>query len=104
MKYIATIEGRQYAVEIIDDRHIRIGDRLLEVDFESVSGQPVFSLLLDGKSYEAFVYPGEDDGWQVLLQGRQHSVLVEDEREKRLRVAGGSSVAEGAEFHMRAPM
>ena len=38
--------------------HIRIGDRLLQVDFEAVSGQPVFSLILDGKSYESYVYQG----------------------------------------------
>jgi biotin carboxyl carrier protein len=104
MKYVATIEDKELIVEVIDDRHIRVGDRLLEVDFESVSGQPVFSLIVDGKSFEAFVYPGDDDNWQVLLKGRQLSVKVEDEREKRLRVAGGSAVAEGAEYHMRAPM
>jgi biotin carboxyl carrier protein len=104
MKYIASIEGKEYTVEIIDDKHIRVGDQLLEVDFESVSGQPVFSLIVDGKSYEAFVYPGDDQAWQVMLRGRQFSVNVEDEREKRLRVAGGGAVAEGAEIQMKAPM
>lgn len=104
MKYIATVEGREYAVEIVDEKHIRIGERVLEVDFETVSGQPVFSLIVDGKSYESFVYPGEDGDWQVLLLGRQFSVEVEDEREKRLRVAGGGAVAEGAEVQMKAPM
>ena len=103
MKYVATIEEREYLIEIIDERHIRVGDRLLEVDFESVGGQPVFSLIVDGKSYESFVYQG-DDSWQVLLHGRLFPVLVEDEREKRLRFAAGSTIAEGAEFHLRAPM
>lgn len=103
MKYISTIEGREYAIEILDERHIRVGDRLLEVDFETVSGQPVFSLIVDGKSYESFVYQG-DDSWQVLLHGRLFPVFVEDEREKRLRVAAGSAVAEGAEYHLKAPM
>ena len=41
MKYITTIEGQDFEIEVIDERHIRIGDRLLEVDFESVSGQKV---------------------------------------------------------------
>ena len=103
MKYITTIEDKEYEVEVIDERHIRIGDRLLQVDFESVSGQPVFSLIVDGKSYESFVYPGEED-WQVLLHGRQYQVKVEDEREKRLRAAAGGGVAEGGEFHLKAPM
>ena len=51
MKYITTIDDKEFEIEVVDERHIRIGDRLLEVDFESVSGQPVFSLILDGKSY-----------------------------------------------------
>jgi biotin carboxyl carrier protein len=103
MKYITTIEGQDFEIEVIDERHIRIGDRLLEVDFESVSGQPVFSLLVNGRSYESFVYPGEED-WQVLLRGRQYQVKVEDEREKRLHAAAGGAVAEAGEYHLKAPM
>ncbi|MGE5250961.1 MAG: acetyl-CoA carboxylase biotin carboxyl carrier protein subunit [Bacteroidota bacterium] len=103
MKYIATIDGSEYAIEIIDEKHIRMGDQLLDVDFDSVSGQPIFSMIVDGKSYESFVYRDEDL-WEVMLRGRQFSVQVEDEREKRLRVAAGGAVAEGAEFQLRAPM
>jgi biotin carboxyl carrier protein len=103
MKYITTIDGQEFEVEVIDEHQIRVGERLLRVDFESVSGQPVFSLILDGKSFESYVYPGEED-WQVLLRGRQFQVRVEDEREKRLRAAAGGGVAEGGEFHLKAPM
>ena len=71
--------------------------------FNSVSDQPVYSLLVDGKSYEAYVYPTEET-WQILLHGRLFPATVEDEREKRLQAAGGSRVAERGEFHLRAPM
>lgn len=103
MKYITTVNGKEFEIEIVDERHIRIGGRLLTVDFESVSGQPVFSLILDGKSFESFVYQGDED-WEVLLRGRQFQVRVEDEREKRLKAAAGGGVAEGGEFHLKAPM
>jgi biotin carboxyl carrier protein len=103
MKYVTTINGQEYEVEIVDERHVRVGDKLLTVDFESVSGQPVYSLILDGKSFESFVYQGDED-WEVLLRGRQYQVKVEDEREKRLRAAAGGGVAEGGEFHLKAPM
>ena len=103
MKYITTIDNKEFEIEVVDERHIRIGDRLLEVDFESVSGQPVFSLILDGRSYESFVYPGEE-GWDVLLRGRQYQAKVEDEREKRLKAAAGAEAVEGGEFHLKAPM
>ncbi len=103
MKYITTVNDKEFQIEVVDERHVRIGDRLIEVNFEPVSGQPVFSLLLDGKSYESFVYQGEED-WQVLLHGRQYQVKVEDEREKRLRVAAGGGASESGEFHLKAPM
>lgn len=103
MKYVTTIDNQQFEIEVVDERHIRIGNRLLEVDFESVSGQPVFSLILNGKSFESFVYQSEDD-WDVLLRGRQYQVKVEDEREKRLKAAAGGGAAEGGEFHLKAPM
>ena len=103
MKYITTIDNKEFEIEVVDERHIRIGDRLLQVDFESVSGQPVFSLILDGKSYESFVYQGEED-WEVLIRGRQYQVKVEDEREKRLKAAAGGGDVSGGEFHLKAPM
>src|SRR3970282_985005 len=103
MKYITTIDNKEFEIEVVDERHIRIGDRLLKVDFESVSGQPVYSLILDGKSYESYVYETEE-GWQVLTRGGQYNLTLEGEREKRLRAAAGGGVAESGEFHLKAPM
>lgn len=103
MKYITNIDGKEFIAEIIDEKHVKINDQILEVDFESVSGQPVFSLIVGGKSYEAYIYP-DDKEWQVLLHGRQYRATVEDEREKRLRVAGGKVADVGGEFHLKAPM
>ena len=104
MKYIATIDDKEYAVEILDENHIIFDDKTLEVDFESVSNQPVYSLIVDGKSYEAYVYPAENDVWEVLRRGRMYSVMVEDEREKRLRVTAGGSVSQTGEYHLKSPM
>ena len=103
MKYISTINDTEYLIEIIDERHITVNGRQITVDFNSVSGQPVYSLLVDGKSFEGFVYPGEE-AWEVLLMGQQYPVTVEDEREKRLRAAAGSSVSEAGEYHLKSPM
>jgi biotin carboxyl carrier protein len=103
MKYITTIENKQYAVEIIDEKHVSVDGKVYNIDFEAVSGQPVYSLIVDGQSHEAYVQQG-DDNWQVLLRGRLYPVTVEDEREKRLRAAAGGGVAETGEFHLKAPM
>jgi biotin carboxyl carrier protein len=103
MKYITTVEDKQFLVEIIDEKHVSVDGKIYNVDFESVSGQPVFSLIVDGKSHEAYVQEG-DEIWQVLMRGQLYPVKVEDEREKRLRAAAGGGVAETGEFHLRAPM
>jgi biotin carboxyl carrier protein len=103
MRYITTIDDKEFTVEIIDAKHVSVNGKILDVDFESISGQPVYSLLIDGKSYEGYVYPDEQD-WQVLLHGRLYQASVEDEREKRLRAAASRGVAEGGEFHLKAPM
>jgi len=103
MRYITTIEGKQFLVEIIDEKHVSVDGKIYEVDFESVSGQPVYSLIVDGRSHESYVAQGEDH-WEVLLRGRLYPVTVEDEREKRLRSAAGGGVAETGEFHLKAPM
>jgi biotin carboxyl carrier protein len=103
MKYITTVEDKQFLIEVIDEKHVSVDGKVYEVDFESVSGQPVYSLIVDGKSHESYVAPGDND-WQVLIRGRLYPVTVEDEREKRLRSAAGGGVAETGEFHLRAPM
>ena len=64
----------------------------------------MYSLIVDGRSHESYIYQGEEENWQVLLRGRLYPVTVEDEREKRLRAAAGGGVAETGEFHLRAPM
>lgn len=103
MKYVATINEREYLVEILDESHILVDGKPYTVDFDSISDQPVFSLLLDGQSYESYVYP-DQDGWQVLLYGSLYLVNVEDEREKRLRAAAQGRVIDREEYYLRAPM
>ena len=103
MKYITTFDEQEFTVEILDEKHVSVNGKTYKIDFEAVSGQPVYSLIVDGKSHEAYVQES-DDNWQVLLRGRLYSIQVEDEREKRLRAAAGGGVAETGEYHLKAPM
>ena len=103
MKYITTINEKVYTVEILEDHRVVVDGTVYEVDFDSISGQPVYSVLIDGQSYEAYVYPS-DEGWQVLLHGHLYTAQVEDERERRLRAAAGSRVAERGEYLLKSPM
>ncbi len=103
MKYITTIDEKEFTIDIIDDHHVSVNDKTYEVDFESIADQPVYSMLIDGHSYEAHVYSVEDE-WQVLLRGRQYPIKVEEEREKRLKSSIGGNVQASGEFQLKAPM
>ncbi len=103
MKYIAEVDGLEFPVEIMDEHHIRFGENVLEVDLAAVGGEPLYSLIVNGESFEGYVYPS-DAGWQVLLLGQFYQVQVEDEREKRLKKAIQGTLHSGAGFVLRAPM
>lgn len=103
MRYVTTIGDTEFSVEVLEKGRVSVNGRIMEVDFENINGQPVYSMVIDGKSYEAYVYEGEDE-LQVLLLGQQYPARVEDEREKRLRAAAGGTVAESGEFNLKAPM
>jgi biotin carboxyl carrier protein len=103
VKYITTVGEKDFSVEVLDKHHVSINGKVMDVDFENISGQPVYSLVIDGRSYEAYVYEGEER-LEVLLQGQQYAVDVEDEREKRLKAAAGGAVSDSGEFQLKAPM
>ena len=103
MKYIATIEDEQYEIEIKTDGEITVNGEPQRVDFKSIAGRPVYSLLLNGKSYEAHVSSSET-GMDVLLRGQLYSVTVEDERQRRLRQASEAQIGASGDIHIKAPM
>jgi biotin carboxyl carrier protein len=103
MKYIATIEGTTYEIEINTDDEIITAGRNVSIDFQSVADQPIYSLILDGQSYEASVHPS-DAGVEVLFRGELYIVSVEDERQRRLRESSGEPLVEAGEYKLTAPM
>jgi len=103
MKYIASIGERQIEIELASDQQLSVNGELVEVDFQSVANQPIFSMLLNGDSYEASIFPS-DTGYQVLLLGQLFNVTVEDERQRRLRQSSGGPTVQSGEFQLRAPM
>ena len=103
MKYVTRIDGHEYIVDILDEHHVSVDGVPYLVDFMPVGDQPVYSLVVNGESVEAHVYPNEDL-WQVLFRGAMFTASVEDEREKRLRASLAGRVAEHEDFHLKAPM
>ena len=103
MKYIATIEDRQFEIEINSDDEVMVDGQLVSTDFQSVADQPIFSLIIDGESYEASLQVTEF-GVQVLVRGQLYEVDVEDERQRRLRESSGIETVQSGDYHLKAPM
>lgn len=103
MKYITTLADEEFIIEILDDGRISVNGDVQQIDFQAVGDQPLYSLLIEGSSFEGYIYPGNDT-WKVLLQGTLYDIRVEDEREKRLRAAAGGGTAIHDEFHLKSPM
>ena len=103
MRYITTVNGNEYLLDLVDDHHVTVNGVPYEIDFEGLGDQPVYSLLADGKSYSAHVYQ-EENTWQVIALGQMYVARVEDERERRLRASLAGTVPELYEFHLKAPM
>lgn len=104
MKYITTVGENEYEIEILGPRQVSIDGKTYEIDLESLPGQPVHSLLVNGRSYMGHVYQSDEGDLNVLLRGTLYQAQVEDEREKRLKAAAGGGVAESGEFVLKSPM
>lgn len=103
MKYITTVDGTEYLVELLPDRRVSVNGQEYSVNFVEVEGHLIFTLLVDGRSFEAHVSEDEDI-FKVLIQGTLYSAEVIDEREKRLREAGGELASPNGDFVLEAPM
>ena len=103
MKYVATIDEKTFEIEINAEGELVVDGKPAAVDFLVVEAGAVYSLIVDGQSYEAYV-DAQDEGWQVLLRGRLFHVDVEDERQRRLRLATGGETLQTGEYQLKAPM
>lgn len=103
MRYFTTIGEQVFSVEILDDETLLINGSRVQVDFVEIGAGRVYSLLIEGRSLEAYVHP-TDDGWQVLLGGRHYRARVEDERAHRLNPDSTAGRHDHGEYALKAPM
>lgn len=102
MKYFVTHAGDEFEVTIHDREEggysITLGDHSFVADLARLSGEDIFSLILNGKSYELLAQDGAQST-RVVHHGRALECLVESERERNARLiavegggAGGETV------------
>lgn len=103
MRYITTVNDQEFIIDINDDGHVQIDDDLLDIDFQGIPGTSLYSLIINGQSYEVAV-DDNDELYQVMLKSTLYEVKVEDERTRRLAgLIGGSNTIVG-EVLIKAPM
>ena len=101
MKYIATVNDRQYVIEINREGKIVFEGETRVVDFKVLDEGTLYSLLIDQESYEALVERRRGD-CHVLMHGDLYTVHVADEREQRL--ARATFVPPSGDLAIAAPM
>lgn len=103
MKYIATVDDQEFSIDIDRDDHVTLGGAVYDVDLESIDGRSLFSLILNGTSYEVFI-ERRARRYFIAIAGDRYEVQVEDERMKRLRERAGAKREEAGELTITAPM
>ncbi|CAG1012295.1 MAG: biotin/lipoyl-binding protein [Anaerolinea sp.] len=101
-KYLTTVNGQTFEVEIEQDGRITVNGTERTIDFQHIT-EALYSAIINNKSIEALVEE-RDNKYQVLMRGDQYEVEVLDEREQRLmRSSSGFAVSQG-ELSIRSPM
>lgn len=103
MKYYTTIDDKTFEIEINQLGELCIDGECEAVDFQSIGGSSIYSLLLGNVSYEALV-EARDDHYEVLVQGTLYRVDVQDERMRRLAQAARGFAPPSGEIAIKAPM
>lgn len=103
MKYITTVNDKEYIVEVDHEHEITVNGERYEIDFQQLPEAGLVSLLLNHRSLEAVVEE-RDNVWQVLIHGELYEVQVQDERAYRLSKARGTGAVVVGDAVVQAPM
>ena len=102
MKYVAATEDHTFTIEIGRPGEVTVNDTARHVDLQPID-DTLFSLIVDGRAYEAFVERREG-AYHVMIEGERHVVEIEDERRGGLRRLGEAKHDHAGEVQVNAPM
>ena len=102
MKYFAAVNGQEYEVEI-EGGQVWVNGEIIDVDLSQGGVPELYSILLDGASYEVLVEEQRQE-YAVTLRGQQFHVQVEDERTRRLNAGRKGPLVPQGELVVKAPI
>jgi biotin carboxyl carrier protein len=100
--YYVTINNKEYPVTIGHDGVVKVFEKSMESDYQRIDGH-TFSVLVDGQSY-VVVAQKEEDGYQILLNGRQLFAGIESERTRLLKQFESQASTGTKKLEVKAPM
>jgi len=103
MKYHATVDNREYVIDIDDDNNIIVDDKPVRADILQVGPLGLFSLLVDHESYE-LVVKEQRFGYCVTLGSNTYAVEVTDERTLRLDAGRSQLTTPSGDRFIKAPI
>jgi len=106
VKYKVRIAEEDIELEIRhsgDATDVVVGDRMLQADLVRIAGSPVYSLILDGKSYEVSVHR-RNGRFELVIDGESYDATVLDERAMRIAEATGDVGAKQSGETVLSPM
>jgi biotin carboxyl carrier protein len=103
MKYIATVDDKELTIDVNREGEVTVDGTTYAVDIQAVGGDGLYSLIIDGKSYDIFI-DERDENFQVVMWDGLFEVRVEDERTRRLAGLQRGPVAPVGEVLIKAPM
>jgi len=116
MRYYVEVNQREYGLEILHTQEGTVvrpvqddeGGASTGVDFAVVhanvdSGEGLYSLIADGKSYQLYVEP-TDQGFRLAVGRVRYRISVLTEREWRLKKAAPRQTEHSGELTISAPM
>ena len=85
MKYLVTIEGETFEIEVSREGRVWVNRRPYDVDLQGVEGQSEYSLLVDHRSYEAHVERAEEQECRMVVAGRTYRACLQQRRRRSQR-------------------
>ncbi len=103
MKYLTTINGTTFDIEIQNDGTLLVNGEKRAVDFLSFGDEALYSIIMDNVSHELLI--DERDGeYEILMRGKRYAGTVLDERAQLVASRGSGKMVDSGEISIRAPM
>ncbi len=106
MKYFVTIQDKEYEFELNGENGratLIFENGSIPVDFRRIGDSLVYSLFLDGKSYDVWASL-QNGSIQIGIEGQSYLAKVEDERQRLLKQLTRSDAKAEGIVRIEAPM